>query len=106
MEGLWFWLSLAVVSLATHGPRGSFIVLGQRARLPQRVQDALRFAPASALAAVVAPSVFLSDGHIDLLNPRLIAALVAIGVAIRWRNPWLPFLGGMSALWLTQAIFS
>lgn len=104
MEDAWFWLALALVSLATHGPRGSFIVLGQRARLPPGIQDALRFAPAAALAAVIAPNVFVGDGHIMLFSPRLLAAIVAIGVALRWRNPWLPFISGMVALWLAQAV--
>lgn len=104
MEGLWFWLALALVSLATHGLRGSFIVLGRRASLPPGLQAALRFAPAAALAAVISPSVFVGDGHIALFSPRLLAAIVAIGVALRWRNPWLPFIGGMVALWLAQAV--
>jgi len=104
MDELWFWLALALVSLATHGLRGSFIVLGRRASLPPVVQDALRFAPAAALAAVVAPSVFVADGGVMLFSPRLVAATVAIALALRWRNPWLPFVGGMLALWLTQAM--
>jgi len=106
MEGVWFWLALALVSLATHGPRGSFIVLGQRAKLPRGVQDALRFAPAAALAAVVAPSVFVAGDGVVLFSPRLVATCAAIVVALRWRNPWLPFIAGMSALWLTQALVS
>lgn len=98
MDGLWFWLALVVAALATHGPRGSFIVLGQRARLPSGVQDALRFAPAAALAAVIAPSVFVAGDQVVVLSPKLFAAIAVIGVALRWRNPWLPFAVGMAVL--------
>jgi len=104
MEGVEFWIALALVSLATHGPRGSFIVWGHRAKLPPRVQDALRFAPAAALAAVIAPSVFVGGDQVVLLTPRLFAAIAAILVALRWRNPWLPFVAGMTALWMAQAL--
>jgi uncharacterized membrane protein YkgB len=32
-----------------------------------------------------------------------VAALVVIGVCLRFRNPWLPFIGGMVALWTALA---
>jgi hypothetical protein len=28
-----------------------------------------------------------------------VAALVVVAICLRFRNPWLPFLGGMAALW-------
>jgi hypothetical protein len=28
-----------------------------------------------------------------------VAALVVVGICLRFRNPWLPFIGGMAALW-------
>ncbi|WP_227815830.1 AzlD domain-containing protein [Nitrogeniibacter aestuarii] len=98
MDGLWFWLALVVAALATHGPRGSFIVLGRRARMPAGVQDALRFAPAAALAAVIAPSVFVAGHEVVIVSPKLLAAIAVIGVTLRWRNPWLPFAVGMAVL--------
>ena len=98
MDGIWLCISFALVSLATHLPRGSFIVLGQRASLPPAVQGALRYAPAAALAAIVAPSVFVVDGDVQPFNPKLAAALVVLVVTLRWKNPWLPFLVGMGVL--------
>ena len=98
MDGAWLWIAFALVALATHIPRGSFIVLGQRARLPQPVQDALRYAPAAALAAIVVPDVLVVDGAVQLINPKLAAAAVVLAVAMRWKNPWLPFILGMGVL--------
>ena len=46
------WLIFIVLGLATTLPRASFIVLGNRFSLPPRLQRALRYAPAAALAAI------------------------------------------------------
>jgi len=100
MDALWLWIGFGVVSLATHLPRGSFIVLGHRARLPPAVYDALRYTPAAALAAIVAPNILVVDGAFAPFNPRLLAAVLVVFVALRWRNPWLPFLAGMGVLLL------
>ena len=39
------WLTFLLIGLATLLPRATFIVLGQRASLPDTVQKALRYAP-------------------------------------------------------------
>ena len=102
IEGAWLWITFALIALATTGPRGSFILLGARARLPPVLQRALRYAPAAALAALVAPDVLLDAGAFDPVNPKLAAALVVILAATRWRNPWLPFIAGMGVLLLLR----
>ena len=102
MDGIWLWIGFALVSMATHFPRGSFIWLGQRASLPVTVQNALRYAPAAALAAIVAPGVFVDKGELALFNPKIAAAAVVLLVVLRWRNPWLPFVFGMGALILLR----
>ena len=63
-----------LIGLATTLPRASFIVLGNRVTLPSRVQRALRYAPAAALAAIVVPDVLLVSGELAPLNPKLAAA--------------------------------
>mgnify|MGYP000692213969 CR=1 FL=1 len=92
------WLIFVLLGLTTLLPRGSFIVLGNRVALPPVLQRALRYAPAAALAAIVVPDVLLVSGVVEPLNPKLAAATAAVAAALRWRNPWLPFLVGMGAL--------
>lgn len=92
------WLSFLLIGLATTLPRASFIVLGNRVVLPATVQRALRYAPAAALTAIIAPDIFVVAGEVMPLNPKLAAAFAAIVVASRWRNPWLPFIVGMAVL--------
>ena len=92
------WLIFILLGLTTLLPRGSFIVLGNRVALPPVLQRALRYAPAAALAAIVVPDVLLVGGALDVINPKLAAAGAAVGAALLWRNPWLPFIAGMGAL--------
>lgn len=92
------WLIFILLGLATTLPRASFIVLGNRFSLPPTLQRALRYAPAAALAAIVVPDIVVVSGQIDPVNPKLAAGIAAILVAMRWRNPWLPFIVGMAVL--------
>jgi len=92
------WLIFILIGLATTLPRASFIVLGNRVVLPSVLQRALRYAPAAALAAIVVPDVFVVGGTLEVFNPKLAAAIVAVAAASLSRNPWLPFIGGMAAL--------
>lgn len=98
MDDASLWLIFIMLGVATTLPRASFIVLGNRFNLPPTLQRALRYAPAAALAAIVVPDVLTVGGNIEPINPKLAAAIVAILVAARWRNPWLPFIAGMGVL--------
>lgn len=102
MDGVALWIGFLVVSLATHLPRGSFIVLGHRVQLPSAVYEALRYTPAAALAAIVAPGIFVVEGTLAPFNAKLVAGVAVVFVALRWRNPWLPFLVGMGVLLFLQ----
>jgi branched-subunit amino acid transport protein len=92
------WLTFFLIGLATTLPRASFIVIGNRVALPPALQRALRYAPAAALAAIVAPDVLLVDGALQPINPKLAATAAAPAAAFLSRNPWLPFIAGMSTL--------
>ena len=95
---LWLWFTLLFIAAATHLPRASFIVLGSRVALPPVLQRALRYAPAAALAAIIAPDVLLVQGELTALNPKIAAAGVVIACVAVSRNPWLPFIAGMATL--------
>jgi branched-subunit amino acid transport protein len=92
------WLIFLAIGLATTLPRASFIVLGSRVVLPSVLQRALRYAPAAALAAIVAPDILLVDGALQPFNPKLVAVGAVLAVTAVSRNPWLPFIAGMGVL--------
>lgn len=90
--------ALMVMGLTTVGTRGSFILLGEKGRLPPALQRALHYAPAAALSALVMPDLLLDGGELTQLNPKFAAGLVVLALALRWRNPWLPFILGLGVL--------
>lgn len=98
----WLWVTFAMMACITVALRGSFILLGERARLPDSVHKALRFAPAAALSALVVPDLLTVGGAFAPLNPKLVAGVVVILVVTRSRNPWLPFIFGMGVLLLLR----
>lgn len=96
------WGTVILIGCATHLPRASFIVLGNRIALPPALQRALRYAPAAALAAIISTDVFLVAGELQPINPKLLAAVLAFAAALYTRNPWLPFIAGMGTLLTVQ----
>ena len=103
LSGGTLWLAFVLIALATHLPRGSFIVAGSRVRLPDSVQRALRYAPAAALAALVLPDMLLVAGELQPFNAKAFAGVAVFALAFRWKNPWLPFIVGMGLLWGLRA---
>lgn len=97
-DKLLLWSLFGLIGAATVLPRSSFIVAGHRVQLAPWVQRALGYAPAAALAAIIAPDIVMVSGALHPFNPKLLAALVVIA-SVSWsRNPWLPFISGMAVL--------
>ncbi len=66
------WLTIAGLTAITIVTRNVFLLLGHRVTLPQRVQHALRYAPACALVALIAPELMLNTATmtLDPANPK------------------------------------
>jgi branched-subunit amino acid transport protein len=73
MSSLEIWITIVLMALATVLARSSFFLLGDAVKLPPRVQHALRYAPAAALAAIVVPDLVLSGGALSIgwASPKL-----------------------------------
>lgn len=96
------WLVIIISGLVTYAIRLSFIAIIGRRQPPEIVQRALRFVPPAVLSAIIAPELFLPEGQLSLSlqNPRLIAGVVAMIVAWRFRNAVITVSIGMLVLWL------
>ncbi len=60
--------------------------------------------PPAARAAIVAPALLRPEGHLDLIQPRFAAGVLAGLVAWRTRNIALTLLVGMAALMVLDAL--
>lgn len=96
------WIVIAGAGAVTFLMRASFILFADPQKFPHGFRVALAFVPPAVLAAIVLPGLASPAGALDLTlaNPRWIAGLVAIGVAMRMRNPLASILAGMATLWL------
>jgi branched-subunit amino acid transport protein len=98
------WALIAGAALVAFLSRAIFIVPGSHLRLPATAERALRYAPAAALMAIVAPDLALVQGalSISIENPKLIAGLVAFGLAAGTRSILATIAGGMAVLLLMR----
>ncbi|MDB5936914.1 MAG: branched-chain amino acid transporter [Massilia sp.] len=81
MSDLEIWAVIVVLSVATAATRSSFWLVGHHITIPKRVQEILRYAPACALAAIIAPDILLgTHGELQMAvtNPKLLAGLAAV----------------------------
>lgn len=106
MSATEIWLTIAGLTLLTIVTRNAFLVLGHRVALPQRVQHALRYAPACALVALIVPEVVLQSGTLALsfANPKLIATLVSVTVIVFTRRAVAAIALGMLAYTLVRVL--
>ena len=80
-------LAIAGLALITVASRGFFLYPERDLPLPDWLRQGLRYAPLAALAAVVAPEVVMTQGHLitTLEDARIYGALAATAYFF-WRR--------------------
>ena len=106
MNGLSVWMLFIAMAAGTFALRFSFIYLFGKVEMPDWLRDALKFVPASVLAALVFPALVYSDGALDisLNNIRLLAGIGGALVAWRTKNVLWTIIVGMVLFWILQAL--
>ena len=104
MSDLYIWIVIGLLTLATIITRGSLFLLGHAVKLPPKLMHALRYAPAAALAAIVAPDLLLQGGSLSLTwtNPKLMAGIVAAAFFLGTRHLLGTLVVGMTAFSLLR----
>ncbi len=99
MSAVEIWVTVVLMTVVTVATRTVMIVFGDRIPLPERVQHALRFAPACALTALIAPELLTEQGAwaISLANAKLIGGAIAIAVMLATRSMLATMGLGMAA---------
>jgi branched-subunit amino acid transport protein len=97
MSEIEVWLVIISLAVATLIARSSFWLVGHKINLPKRVQEALRYAPACALVAIIVHDLLLKNGELvtSWQNPRLIAGIAATIFFLLNRSMLLTILFGM-----------
>jgi len=104
MNAIEIWICIALMTIVTIATRTVMLAFGDRIPLPERVQHALRFAPACALTALIAPELLTDQGAwaISLANAKLVAGAIAIAVMYATRSLMATMGIGMAAYLLLK----
>lgn len=103
MSRLWF--AIVLSGAGTYAMRAAFLAAAHRLTdVPPAAALILRQIPPAALAAMIAPALLRPGGQLGLVQPRLLAGLLAALVAWRTRNVGLTLVVGMAALVALEAI--
>jgi branched-subunit amino acid transport protein len=97
------WPAMIGLGILTFLIRFSFIALLDRWQAPPLVQRALRFVPVAVLTAIIVPELMLLPNgsfNPNLLNPRLLAGIVAVIIAWETKNVILTIVIGMIVFWV------
>jgi branched-subunit amino acid transport protein len=88
------WILIIGMTAVTAVTRAFFLFAGERVNLPERVQRALRYAPAAALAAVVIPDVLWWHNQLSFSwrNYQLLAATAGL-LWFVWRRSMVETIG-------------
>jgi len=106
MSDIEIWITIALMTVATVVTRSPFFLLGHAVKLPPKVQHALRYAPAAALAAIVVPDLVLANGalHLSWTNPKLVAGIGAAAFFLVTRHMLGTIIAGMALFSLLRII--
>ncbi len=98
MSEAWTWVAIAGVALSTVVTRAGLLLAGARVRLPAVVDQALAYAPACALAAIVVPDLAVAGGEVrlDPGNFRLLGALAGAAAYLATRSFVATIAAGMA----------
>lgn len=99
------WMAILISGAGTYAMRASFLAFAHRmATVPPALARVLRQIPPAALAAIILPALVRPGGHLDLLQPRLLAGILAGLVAWRTRNVGLTLIVGMGVVAGLQSV--
>ncbi len=106
MSTLEIWLAIIGMTVITLATRTVMMIFGDRIPLPERVQHALRFAPACALTALIAPELLTEQGAwaISLANAKFVAGTIGIAIMLATRS-MMATLGAGMAIYLALRHF-
>ena len=103
------WISIIIAGLLTYFTRMAMITLVSREMLNERVKEVLAYVPSAVFPAIIFPAIFINDygTFIEMNDPKIFGALVAVIVGYFSKNIIATILAGLVSYWfLIFVIFS
>ena len=95
------WLSITIAGILTYLMRMTMIVLVRRELLGDRIKAVLAYVPSAVFPAIIFPAIFINDygAYIEMNDPKIFGALVAVFVGYFSRNIIATIFSGLISYW-------
>ena len=95
------WALIAYCGLITFLTRFSMIAILKKEMFNNEIREVLSYVPSAIFPAIIFPAIFLDiNGSIHLEdNPKILAAIIAMGVGILSRNILATIFSGLASYW-------
>ena len=95
-------LSIIIAGILTYFTRMTMIALVSRDMLGDRIKAVLAYVPSAVFPAIIFPAIFINDygSFIEMNDPKIFAAIVAIVVGYFSRNVIATILSGLISYWI------
>ena len=95
-------MSIIVAGILTYITRMTMITLVDRRVLNTKLKKVLGYVPAAVFPAIIFPAIFFNDygNLIELTDPKIYGAIVAIVVGFLSRNIIATIFSGLISYWL------
>ena len=102
------WLSIIIAGIVTYFARMTMVALVSRDMLGDRIKAVLAYVPSAVFPAIIFPGVFINDygTYIEMNDPKIFGALVAIIVGYFSRNVIATILSGLFSYWVIIFMFN
>ena len=96
------WLSIIIAGILTYFTRMTMIALVSRYMLGDRIKAVLAYVPSAVFPAIIFPAIFINDygTFIEMNDPKIFGATVAIVVGYFSRNVIATILSGLISYWI------
>ena len=95
------WLSIIIAGILTYFTRMTMIVLIDRKMLGDKIKAVLEYVPSAVFPAIIFPAIFINDigSFVDMNDPKIFGAIVAIIVGYFSKNIIATILTGLLSYW-------
>ena len=102
------WSSIIIAGVLTYFTRMTMIALINRDMLGDRIKAVLAYVPSAVFPAIIFPGIFINDygAFIEINDPKIFGALVAILIGYFSRNVIATILSGLFSYWILIFIFN
>ena len=96
------WLTIIIAGIVTYFMRMTMVALVDRDLLGEKVKAVLAYVPSAVFPAIIFPGIFINDygAFIEMNDPKIFGAIVAILVGYFSRNVIATILSGLSSYWV------